>query len=174
VPGLQTGPPPWGNETRTLTDRLPFIDLDPLPQEALDFHIHQQLDVFLDGKRVTVPALIGIDTTAPQPFITEVHTHDASGLIHNESATDRPYTLGQLFGEWAVRLDASCLGNYCGHLRWWLAGRQRAGNPADLVLVDHQHIVIASGRLPAKRPAGVGPAVIISARPPRAQRARTS
>ena len=47
-------------------------------------------------------------------FITEIHTHQPDGVIHVESGQDRPYTLGQLFGEWSVRLNARCVGRYCG------------------------------------------------------------
>src|SRR5581483_5991449 len=103
------------------------VHFDPLAQEALAFHIHQHLDIFVNGKRVTVPALIGIDDSS---FITEMHTHDASGVLHVESAKNRPYTLGQFFGEWSVRLSATCLGRYCGDLHWWVDGKRQTGDPA--------------------------------------------
>ena len=46
--GLQDGPPPWNNGSGALQDRLASIDLTPLAQEALAFHIHQHLDVYVD------------------------------------------------------------------------------------------------------------------------------
>jgi hypothetical protein len=147
--GLQNGPPPWNNGSGELQDHLTDVKLDPLSQEALAFHIHQHLDVYVNGKHVTVPALIGIfDNT----FITEVHTHDTSGIVHVESAKNRPYTLGQFFGEWSVRLSAGCLGRYCGSLSWWVDGVKQTGNPAALVLHPHQEIVIAAGKPPAHIP----------------------
>jgi hypothetical protein len=147
--GLQNGPPPWNNGAGELQQRLSDVHLDPLAQEALAFHIHQHLDVYVNGKRVTVPALIGIYDNS---FVTEVHTHQTDGIIHVESAKNRPYTLGQFFGEWSVRLNANCVGRYCGQLAWWVDGVREAGNPAHLILRPHQEIVIAAGPPPAHVP----------------------
>jgi hypothetical protein len=147
--GLQTDPPPWNNGVGELQDRLGQVHLDALAQEQLAFHIHMHLDIYVNGKHVTVPAGIGIST-----FITEMHVHAPDGVLHVESAKNRPYTLGQLFGEWSVRLMANCLGRYCGQLHWWVNGKPQAGNPADLVVHAHQEIVIAAGTPPAHIPAG--------------------
>ncbi len=147
--GLQNGPPPWTNSVGGLQNNLAALQLDPLAQEALAFHIHQHLDVYVDGRHVTVPALIGIEDNS---FITEVHTHRPDGVIHVESAQNRPYTLGQFFGEWDVRLSASCLGRYCGAVHWWVNGKAQAGNPSALVLRPHQEIVVAAGKPPARVP----------------------
>ncbi len=150
MPGLQTGPPPWNNNAGNLQADLSFTHLDPLAQEALAFHIHQHLDVYVNGQHVTVPALIGIFGGS---FITEMHTHTPDGVLHVESAKNRPYVLGQFFGEWGVRLSASCLGRYCGSLHWWVDGKPQTGNPADLIVHSHQEIVIATGKPPAHIPA---------------------
>lgn len=150
MPGLQTGAPPWNNGSGNLQDKLSFVHLDPLAQEALAFHIHQHLDVYVNGQHVTVPALIGIFGNS---FITEMHTHTPDGVLHVESAKNRPYVLGQFFGEWGVRLNASCIGGYCGNLHWWLDGKPQTGNPADLIVHAHQEIVIAAGKPPAHIPA---------------------
>jgi hypothetical protein len=146
--GLQTDPPPWNNGVGELQDRLAQVHLDPLVQEALAFHIHMHLDIYVNGQHVTVPAGIGIST-----FITEMHTHAPDGVLHVESAKNRPYTLGQVFGEWSVRLNASCVGRYCGDLHWWVNGKPQTGNPADLIVHAHQEIVIAAGKAPAHIPA---------------------
>jgi hypothetical protein len=149
LPVLQTGPPPWNNGSGALQGNLAGVHLQALAQEALAFHIHDHLDVYVNGKHVAVPAGIGISS-----FITELHTHAANGVVHVESPKKQPYTLGQFFGEWAVRLSASCLGRYCGHLHWWVNGKAQSGNPADLNLVDppHQEIVVAAGKRPAHIP----------------------
>jgi len=150
IPGLQTGPPPWNNSSAVLADRLPILDLKPLGQEGSVIHIHQHLDVYVNGKKVQVPALVGIDTT--NGFLTELHTHDTSGVLHVESDTKRDYVLGQFFGEWGVKLTSNCLGSYCGSLKWWVGGKRMTGNPAQLILKSHQEIVIATGKAPAKVP----------------------
>ncbi|HEX9235017.1 MAG TPA: hypothetical protein VF972_01920 [Actinomycetota bacterium] len=46
-------------------------------------------------------------------YLTSIHTHDATGIIHIESPTPRTFTLGEFFDVWGVRFTASCLGGYC-------------------------------------------------------------
>jgi hypothetical protein len=151
IPGLQTGPPPWNNSSAVLADRLPILGLSALGTEGSVIHIHQHLDIYVNGKKVQVPALIGIDTTGG--FLTELHTHDTSGVLHVESASKRDYILGQFFGEWGVKLTSNCLGTYCGNLKWWVDGKRMVGNPAQLILKAHQEIVIAAGKTPSPVPA---------------------
>jgi hypothetical protein len=142
---LQSGPPPWNNGVGRLTDRLAPLGLHALGAEGTVLHIHQHLDLYVNGKRVTLPALIGIYDNS---YITEVHVHDTTGVIHVESPTRRTFTLGQLFGEWGVKLTASCVGRYCGHVKWWVNGKRMTGDPAALRLKPHQEIAIAAGRPP--------------------------
>jgi hypothetical protein len=150
IPGLQTGAPPWNNSSAVLADRLQLLGLSALGAEGSVIHIHQHLDVYVNGKKVQVPALVGIDTTAG--FLTELHTHDTSGILHVESEKKRDYFLGQFFGEWGVKLTRNCLGTYCGNLKWWVDGKPMIGNPAQLVLKAHQEIVIAAGKAPSPVP----------------------
>jgi hypothetical protein len=144
--GLQSGPPPWNNGVRGLAGRLGLLGLSPLPREGTVLHIHQHLDLYVNGVKVTLPALVGIDV--PSQFITEVHTHDTTGIIHVESPTLRNFRLGQLFGEWGVKLTATCVGRYCGPLKWWVNGQRVTGDPAQLILRSHQEIAIAEGPPP--------------------------
>lgn len=142
---LQNGPPPWNNGVGGLTDRLRPLGLSALGAEGTVVHIHQHLDLYVNGKKVQLPALVGIYDNS---YITEVHVHDTSGVIHVESPTHRTFTLGQLFGEWGVKLSASCVGRYCGHLNWWLNGKKQTGDPAGLALKSHEEIAIAEGPPP--------------------------
>jgi hypothetical protein len=147
--GLQTGPAPWNPGLDHLTDRLKPLGLSELGQEGTVLHIHQHLDIFVDGKHVTVPQSIGI---YDGQYITELHTHDTSGVMHVESPTKRDYTLGDFFGVWGVRMDANCIGGYCKPQTPWrvyVNGLNQPGNPADLVLKAHQEIAIVIG---TKRP----------------------
>jgi hypothetical protein len=158
LPGLQTGKPPWPAQSDTVQTRLGNVNLTGLPQEALAFHIHQHLDLYVDGKHVTIPRFIGIarDSSSPSGFIvTEMHTHRTDNVIHVESPKDLKYQLKQFMGEWGVRLTAKCLGSFkgsCDNLQWWVNGKKQKGNPADLVLKSHQEIVISVGKPPAKIP----------------------
>lgn len=142
---LQDGPPPWNNGVGGLTDRLTPLGLSALGSEGSVLHIHQHLDLYVNGKKVPLPALVGINDNS---YITEVHVHDATGVIHVESPTKSTFTLGQLFGEWGVKLTASCVGRYCGHVKWWVNGAPQTGDPANLALKAHQEIVIAAGSPP--------------------------
>jgi hypothetical protein len=119
-------------------------------------HIHQHLDLYVDGRGVPVPAGIGID---PAVGYAPLHTHDPSGVIHVESPTVRTYTLGQFFAVWGVRFTPSCLGGYCAgggrQLRVYVNGRAYRGNPTNLVLEPHQELVVAfapAAQLPSPIP----------------------
>jgi hypothetical protein len=147
---LQSGAPPWNNGSGQLRDRLDALGLSALGSEGTVLHIHQHLDVYVNGKKVTVPALIGIDEA--DGFLTELHTHDNSGILHVESPTQRSFELGQVFGEWGVKLTPTCISTLCGKLSWWVNGKKMTGNPAQLVLKPHQEIVIVSGTKPAHLP----------------------
>jgi hypothetical protein len=145
LPNLHQGPPPWDNGSAFLDSRLPFLHLTALGQEQLAFHIHQHLDLYVNGKKVALPAGVGFTSDGR---VTELHTHDATGLIHVESPQDRPYSLGQLFGEWGVWLSANRIGDSHGKVQWWVNGKKQTGNPALLALVPHQEIVLALGPPP--------------------------
>ncbi|MDQ1404283.1 MAG: hypothetical protein QOG03_2599 [Actinomycetota bacterium] len=103
--------------------------------ETLQHHVHAHLDVFIDGEHTVVPAGIGIAIDEPgvhvfpdppigkayggitkacaNPCISPLHTHGNSGVLHTESPTDVDHTLGQLFGEWDVKLTDTCVGEFC-------------------------------------------------------------
>jgi hypothetical protein len=145
--GLQTGPAPWGANTADLAERLRAIGIPALsPMEGTAVHIHQHLDLYVDGRKILVPAGIGID---PAVGYAPLHTHDPSGVIHVESPTVRTYTLGEFFAVWGVRITPSCLGGYCAgggrQLRLFVDGRADRGDPTTLALAPHQELVVAFG-----------------------------
>jgi hypothetical protein len=147
LPGELTGPAPWPRNADLLRERLDALSLPALGFEGTALHIHQHLDLFVDGKRVVVPAGIGIDPGGR--FISPLHTHDTSGVIHVESPTVRPFTLGEFFGVWGVRLGPGRLGGYVDGggrtLRAYVDGRPVSGDPERIVLEAHQELVLAFG-----------------------------
>ena len=150
--GLQTGPAPWNPGLDTLPDRLDAVGLHALSTEGEVLHIHQHLDIFVNGKPVPVPTNIGI---YDGQFLTELHTHDPTGIIHVESPTARKFDLGQFFGVWGVRLTPDCVGGYCRQVTPWTVyvnGQGYTGDPAALVLKSHQEIAIVIGTPPTKIP----------------------
>jgi hypothetical protein len=159
--GELTGPAPWPRNVADLRARLQALGLPALAQEGTALHTHQHLDLYVDGRRVTVPAGIGIDES--NGFISPLHTHDVSGVIHVESPDVRQFTLGQFFAVWGVRLTPSCLGGYCatGAKRLWLFvdGRRVSTDPRRLLLTEHEEILLAYGtqaQLPSPVPARYG------------------
>ena len=134
-------------------------------------HDHVHLDVVVDGANVPVPAAIGLvepvdvgacpsglggagDCATGHGYFSEaanspLHTHAASGLVHLESDRRGGFTLGQLFDEWGVRLDASCIGGSCAgdgkELRVYVDGRRVAGDPRRIDLRDHEEIAVVFG-----------------------------
>jgi hypothetical protein len=150
--GLQTGSVPWNAGLDHLPDRLGPLGLHQLGAEGEVVHIHQHLDIYVNGTHQTVPANIGI---YDGQFLTELHTHDATGVMHVESPTKREFSLGEFFGIWGVRLTPTCVGGYCKPQTPWrmyLDGVPYPGNPSTLVLERHQEIAIVVGKPPKKIP----------------------
>jgi hypothetical protein len=89
--------------------------------EMLQVHYHANLQIYVDGQQVPVPAGVGIvepDSSIASPHqssngtlscLYNLHTHDGSGIIHIESPDNRDYTLGNLFDIWGQRLSSAQL-----------------------------------------------------------------
>lgn len=106
-------------------------------------HAHPLLKVQVDGRRVTVPANIGIDPGEDPMQMAGLHTHDTSGTIHVEGVPGA--RLGQFFAIWGVPFSAGRLGPYRrgahGSIRMWVDGKPSTAFGA-LELVDGQRIVV--------------------------------
>jgi hypothetical protein len=144
---LQTSLAPWPAEIAHLSSRLSAIGLPALSQEGTALHIHQHLDIFIHGKAIPVPAGIGINQQAP--FISPIHTHDTSGVIHVESPTLQTFTLGQFFDIWGVRFNQNSVGGYTNDgssiLTLYINGQKFVGDARTIELASHQEIVITFG-----------------------------
>ncbi len=148
--GGGTALPPWPAPVDPV-EGVRAAGLDAAPSEGLVQHFHAHLDVLVDGRAVPVPADIGIDVQ--RQLYAEIHTHAGTGVVHAEAAdAGTTFTLGQLFVEWGVRLDADHLGGLGAgdgkRLRAYVDGRPLTGDPARLRLRDHQEIVLAFGAEP--------------------------
>lgn len=145
--GIMTSYAPWNPEISHLKERLYAIGLPALPAEGTVLHIHQHLDIYINGIHVQVPAGIGINEEAG--FIAPIHTHDTTDIIHVESPVKKDFTLGQFFDIWGLRFTSDCIGGYCSNndkkLRVFLNGKEYTGNFRDLVLAPHQEIVVTYG-----------------------------
>jgi hypothetical protein len=136
--------------------------LDFLPAETLNYHVHSHLDVFVDGAEVVVPAGIAIDLDAvgisgrcSRPCISPLHTHDDSGVLHVEAAEEGKFTLGQFFTEWDVKLDESCVDDFCRpdkEIAFYVDGQAYEGDPREIELTDGKEIAVVVGEPPAEIP----------------------
>src|SRR5689334_1792334 len=141
--------------------------LTPGTHEFVFLHVHSHLDVFVNGKRVVVPAGIGIDIrnkavhrfTNPQdgsteygginpacakPCISPLHTHATDGILHTEAKKNQFNRLGQFFTEWGRKLPANA--------KVYVDGKQTKGDPRAIQLKDKREIAIVVGRPPTKIP----------------------
>ena len=138
---------PWDIQTATLRDRLKAIGLPALKYEGTALHIHQHLNLFIHGKNMQIPPEIGINEG--EFFISPIHTHDTSGVMHIESPVVQDFTLGQFFDIWGVKLTKECVGGFCtegdGKLRVYANGSEVTDNPRNLKLESHQEIVVIYG-----------------------------
>lgn len=145
--GIQITPAPWAPEYAHLQQRLQVLGLPASASMAANLHHHDLLQIYVDGKPVTVPAQVGIDEQAG--YLTSLHTHDTSGIIHVESPEQRSFTLGEFFDVWGVRLSATCVGSYCpdgnSTLRAFVNGTPYTGDPRTISLTQHEDIVLAYG-----------------------------
>lgn len=157
LPGINTTEPPGGPELIHLAERLKKIGLPALTEEGTVLHIHQHLDIYIAGTHVPVASGIGVHAAAG--FISPIHTHDDTGIIHVESPTVETFTLGQFFDVWGERFTADCISMFCSSgdrtLKVFVNGNLYVGDPRAIILSPHEEIVVTFGRaneLPATIP----------------------
>jgi hypothetical protein len=156
-------------------ERTVAAGLEPGPREFRINHVHAHLDVFIDGKAVVVPAGIGINIDDPsvrhfnepdgsvsyggiemcaEACISPLHTHHATGIIHTESSSPQPNTLGQFFTEWGVEFSDTCVGEHCSPetIAIYVDGELYTGDPRAIELTDQKEIAIVIGTPPTLIP----------------------
>jgi len=144
LPGLRTSPAPWPASAPGLAERLNVLALPPVGDES--YHIHAMLRIYVDGQPVPVPADIGLDPATG--VVSPLHTHDGSGIVHMEAARPYPFTLGEFFDVWGVRLTASALGGYTnagGKTVQVYANGKPVADPVGYVMHSHDRIVVGFG-----------------------------
>jgi hypothetical protein len=175
VPPTPTEYAPWPAPPHPMA-RSAAAGLVPEDAEQLEYHVHSHLDVYVNGQHVLVPAGLGIDITnrrvhtfstdgypsyggiaipCAQACISPLHTHDVTGIIHTESSTHKDNTLGQLFIEWNVRFDGTCVATYCEPatpVAVYVNGAKFTGDPRTIPLSNLEEIAVVVGTPPAQIP----------------------
>jgi hypothetical protein len=130
--------------------------LPALSEEGSVLHSHEHLDILIDGQNAPVPSEIGV--SEQENFISPIHTHDNTQVIHIESPTIQIFTLGQFFDIWGVKFTADCIGGYCSSddkvLRVFVNGNEIKTDPRLIELAEHQEIFVFYG-VPADLPAKI-------------------
>ena len=106
----------------------------------LALHIHQNLQIIIDGKPELIPANIGIS----QGIMRPLHTHDTSGELHVEGLCERDFVLGDIFTIWDKTFNSECIFDKCtdqGTLTMKVNGAPNT-DFENLILKDKDNIVI--------------------------------
>src|SRR6202011_1670359 len=110
--------------------------------EALLFHIHAPLAVYVNDSARTIPEGIGImpprteQSSSEGPFVVSgscfywLHAHTDDGIVHIESPVQRTYTLGNYFDIWGIALDAAHVGPASGTVIAYVNGQRYTGRSA--------------------------------------------
>jgi pSer/pThr/pTyr-binding forkhead associated (FHA) protein len=80
--------------------------------------------------------------------MSPLHTHDASGQIHEESNTIRDFTLQEFLAIWGQRLDSSMVLNHpvdSGHRAQVIVDGAEKQGTLNAVFVNGQNIQIVCG-----------------------------
>ena len=150
------GAPPWARPADTAAGvRLAGLRMSTAAGAVTRYDLH--LDVFVNGRRVPVPANLGFDRRTGET--AALRTRDSSGVVQVESnAQDPRYTLGQLFDEWQVPLSPTRIGGLRAGRRTSLAvyvnGTHVHGDPRRVALEPQQEIAVEFGTGPFDAPAG--------------------
>lgn len=126
------------------------------------FHIHTHLSIFdTTGTQIMVPWGIGLlppwtfdrdsDEISTAMCGYNLHTHDRSGVIHDEAKTNLNLTLGNFFDVWGMPLSTTNVAGFTGTV--WVKIVVPGNNmswsdtidPRTILLSDDEQITLAVG-----------------------------
>lgn len=105
--GHMVGAEHWSEgDTSTGGQGQPVGELECLESIPSGFHEHAHLSVFLNGEALAVPNHVGIVALSPtEECQYQLHTHNATGMLHMHAETPTSFTLGQFFAIWGEPLE---------------------------------------------------------------------
>ena len=131
------------------------------------YHVHAFLGIYYNGREVALPDGLGFaDPQADGQFpgtppgwtqyathcYYEMHTHDASGLIHIETANappggqkDTKYTLGDFLAVWGIQVTPMQFGPLSGAVSVYTSGPAAVGGPGTKGEVGSNHYSLYQG-----------------------------
>jgi hypothetical protein len=122
------------------------VGCDASTQVAVHYHAH--LDLFRDGRRITVPAGVGNSGKC----VHWLHTNQAAGIVHvaaPASVGSRVFTLGDFMTVWGQPPPSAQAGilqvGSSQQLQVWQDGQLFKGAPSAVVLHPHTQVVMELG-----------------------------
>lgn len=114
--GHQVGATRWPNGNTSMGGQgQPVGGLECAASSPVGVHIHAHLSIFLNGEALAVPNEIGhVDLSPTTNCHYQLHSHDATGLVHVHSATPTTFTLGQYFAIWGQTLSSTDIAGLTG------------------------------------------------------------
>jgi hypothetical protein len=126
--------------------------------EALLFHVHVHLTLFVRGGARRIPAGVGIwPPLGPDNYRNGqfgiagdncqswLSTHYADGIVHVEAPARRSFVLGDFFDVWGQPLSRTRLGPEHGPVVALVDGRVWQGDPRRIPLRKHAQIQLELG-----------------------------
>lgn len=117
------------------------------PTMSNNYHVHVFVGIYVNGVHYATPDTIGMYHPQPEPTnhftiyakcYYDIHTHDASGIVHVESPdpkhipiTGTEYQTKQLFDEWGIAVSRQNFGPFSGSLRVVTSGQVYRGGPGN-------------------------------------------
>ena len=109
------------------------------------YHVHAHVSLYVNGEQIAIPAGLGV----VNPILTngyvnfdvtkcfyEIHTHDATGVIHlhANAGANRPLTLGQVFDVWGQTLTRENVAGQLGRVTVFVDQQRYDGDLRSIVL----------------------------------------
>jgi hypothetical protein len=124
--------------------------------EQVAYHIHARLQVVVNGDARRIPLGIGVvepqlsqTDTGPLAGATQcyywLHTHATDGIVHIESPTKKPYTLGTFFAIWGQPLSRTQVGPAKGDVTAFVNGKKYSGALSTIELSEHEVVQLDVG-----------------------------
>jgi hypothetical protein len=144
---ISDAPAPWPDVTAGTGKPIDGVGCG----HSTDYHVHSLLSIYKDGVRLGIPAQIGLHGCT-----YELHTHDHSGVVHNETDLKKDFTFGQFFAVWGKELTATSVAGLTGNIRFYLIENGKltrfTGDPATVTIVSHRELLVIIGKSPGVVP----------------------
>jgi hypothetical protein len=140
VNGIDNRFTPTDGNTPSGGQGSPVDGVPCLPSMSNDYHIHIFLGIVVRGKMMAIPDAIGMVNPGPEvngyvnsaQCFYEIHTHDASGIVHVEVARQIPvstviYHLRNVLAVWGVKHGKNFFGPFKGKMHVFIGNVPQIG-----------------------------------------------